>query len=141
MDRRVQTFEVSLKAFIRRGDRVLVVQEADTRYWELPGGRIDAGEEWQPHAAILARELAEELGAAFQVRIGTAAVSFMRQRPVDGVFQFVLARVCERVAGEPQLSAEHCVCRWVGRDEIAALEFPPQSDYPAALAALWALQV
>jgi len=139
MPRRVQTFEVSLKAFIRRGDRALLVQEADTGYWELPGGRIDAGEEWQDHAAILARELAEELGAGFRVEIGTRAVSLVRQRPADGVFQFIVVRVCTAPAGEPRLSAEHAAFRWVSRDEALGLALPPQSSFPAALTALWAL--
>ena len=58
--RAIQTFEVSLKAFIVRGDTALFVREADSGYWELPGGRIDAGEEWAEHAQVLARELREE---------------------------------------------------------------------------------
>ncbi|HRD78724.1 MAG TPA: NUDIX domain-containing protein, partial [Hyphomicrobiaceae bacterium] len=66
MPRAIQRFEVSLKAFIVGADRrALFVREADTGYWELPGGRIDVGEEWQLHEAVLAREITEELGAGF----------------------------------------------------------------------------
>ena len=70
----VQTFEVSLKAFIVRDGRALLVREADTGFWELPGGRIDIGEEQLAHEAILARELAEELGPEFQVTTTASAL-------------------------------------------------------------------
>ena len=72
--RAVQTFEVSLKAFIVRDGRALLVREADTGFWELPGGRIDIGEEQLAHEAILARELAEELGPGFQVTTTASAL-------------------------------------------------------------------
>ena len=64
--RTIQTFEVSLKAALFSDGRLLLLQEADTGYWELPGGRIDAGEERTPHDAILAREIAEEKEAVEQ---------------------------------------------------------------------------
>ena len=60
--RRIQRFEVSLKAFLRRGEKALFLRERDTGYWELPGGRIEVGEEALEHSAILLREIAEELG-------------------------------------------------------------------------------
>ena len=104
MARTIQRFEVSLKAFIVRDGRALLVREADTGYWELPGGRIDVGEEWERHDAVLAREIAEELGAAFRVDVGSETVTWTRRRPSDGVFQFVVGRVCRHVAGEPVLT-------------------------------------
>ncbi len=60
--RAIQTFEVSLKTAIVRDRQLLLLQEADTGYWELPGGRIDVGEERLDHDLILAREIREELG-------------------------------------------------------------------------------
>ena len=137
--RKVQTFEVSLKAFIVRDGRALLVQEADTGYWELPGGRIDVGEERIDHADILAREIAEELGPDLRVRVGLDAVTWVRQRPTDGVFQFLVARVCRIEGGQISLSHEHATLRWVTPDETAQLTVPPLSDYRLALARLWAL--
>lgn len=137
MPRTIQRFEVSLKAFIMRDTRVLLVREADTGYWELPGGRIDVGEEWEPHDAILAREIAEELGAAFQIDIGTKTVTWTRRRPSDGVFQFIVARACRHIAGEPLLSDEHNQLAWLAPNEWRNMELPPESGYAAALDQLW----
>ena len=137
--RAIQTFEVSLKAALFSDGRLLLLQEADTGYWELPGGRIDAGEERNPHDAILAREIAEELGP--QVRFDTThgAVSFVRQRPTDGVFQFLFVRVCHYRGGALRLSDEHAALAWHDGPSALALEFPPLSDYPAAIGRLFAL--
>lgn len=139
MARAIQRFEVSLKAFIVRNGHALLVREADTGYWELPGGRIDVGEEWEPHSATLAREIAEELGSDLRIRAGAEAVSWIRRRPTDGAFLFILARLAELEAGEPQLSDEHQEMAWVGPEDCQRLQFPPESGYPEALRALWRL--
>ena len=135
----IQTFEVSLKAFIVHDQRALLVQEADTGFWELPGGRIDVGEERLPHADILAREIAEELGPDLRVSVGTAAVTWVRQRPSDRVFTYLVARVCRIERGEMRLSDEHAALRWTTPADWPALTFPPLSDYRKALTQLWAL--
>lgn len=137
MPRTIQTFEVSLKAFIVREGRALLVREADSGFWELPGGRIDVGEEWDAHDRILAREIAEELGAQFRVETTDVAVTWTRRRPVDGVFQFIVGRICRHAGGEPVLSAEHDEMAWLGPSELIGLTFPAESGYAAALDVLW----
>lgn len=139
--RTIQRFEVSLKAFIVRDGRALFVREADSGYWELPGGRIDVGEEWVPHTAILGREIREELGSGVKVGFGVEAVSWTRQRPTDGAFLFLLARVGRIEAGEPVLSDEHTEMAWLTREDAALLAFPPASGYRDAIAALWRLAI
>jgi 8-oxo-dGTP diphosphatase len=137
LHRAVQSFEVSLKAAIFRDGALLLVQEADTGYWELPGGRIDVGEEWTDHSIVLARELTEELGPALQIVSGAHVVTWVRQRPTDGVFQFIVARVCTYERGTPILSSEHAAMMWAGLSTASQLEFPPQSGYAEALPKLW----
>ncbi|MEZ5816120.1 MAG: NUDIX domain-containing protein [Hyphomicrobiaceae bacterium] len=139
--RAIQTFEVSLKAFIVRGEQALFVREADSGYWELPGGRIDVGEEWEPHAAILGREMREELGAGFSVRFGPEVVTWTRQRPTDGAFIFLLARLGRVLSGEPVLSHEHTELAWLDQGGASRLTFPPASGYSDAIKALWRLVV
>jgi 8-oxo-dGTP pyrophosphatase MutT (NUDIX family) len=137
--RAIQVFEVSLKAFIVRDGLALFVREADSGYWELPGGRIDVGEEWEPHSAILAREMREELGGEFSVRFEDAVVTWTRQRPTDGAFLFLLARLGHAIAGKPVLSDEHTELAWLDRETAAGLAFPPASGYRDAIRALWRL--
>ena len=56
-------FPVSVKGVLLEGDRVvLLLNERDE--WELPGGRLERGED---PAACLDREFAEELGAEIVV--------------------------------------------------------------------------
>ena len=85
-------------------------------YWEFPGGKCDPGEGL---AACLARELREELDAA--ARIGDEVFTTTHAYPDRRVELHFLR--CE-LAGDvqPQLGQE---MRWVRREELAALEFPP----------------
>lgn len=137
--RAIQKFEVSLKAFIVRDDKALFVRESDSGYWELPGGRIDVGEEWLPHAAILAREMREELGDTIALEFGAETVTWTRQRPSDGVFLFLLARLGRIISGEPHLSGEHSELAWLDREAAERLTYPPSSGYRDAVPALWRL--
>lgn len=139
MARAIQTFEVSLKAFIVREGLALFVREADSGYWELPGGRIDVGEEWQAQEEVLEREIAEELGAGFHATFGPEAVTWVRQRPSDGAFLFLVARLGQAGPSEPQLSDEHSEMRWAGPEASAQLSFPEASGYPEAIHRLWQL--
>ena len=137
MPRAIQTFEVSLKAAVFREGRLLLVREADTGFWELPGGRIDVGEEWAAHNGVLAREIAEELGPAFRIELYAAAVTWVRQRPIDQVFQFIVARSARHLGGEPSLSDEHAELMWATPEIWCGLTFPPLSGYVEALRTIW----
>jgi aminoglycoside 6'-N-acetyltransferase len=108
--RRLQSFQVSLKAWILDQDRVLFVRERATGYWEIPGGRIDVGEEHTPQPDVLARELREELGSENCITIGAPIVTWVRQRPED--FVFVVGYLCRYGGGQLQLADEHDTLAW-----------------------------
>lgn len=120
--------QVVVAAVIERGGRILVSQRGpgagQPGRWEFPGGKREQGEDDQ---TALARELREELGVELEVgplvwtaRAGPLALRFfscawlpgLRPRPLGSV-QF----------------------RWVRREDLPALPFPPaDADLVSALA-------
>ncbi len=115
------------------------MKEADTGYWELPGGRIDVGEERMAQADVLLRELREELGEGFRVVPQAGVVTWVRYQPEDDVYQMLVVRHCLWVAGEIAISDEHAEHRWTTPDDWPALIFPPLSDYRDGLQRVWGL--
>ena len=84
--------------------------------WEFPGGKCDAGETL---VACLARELREELDVA--ARVGREVYSVTHTYPERSVELHFFE--CQLVGDpRPQIGQE---MRWVRREDLAALEFPP----------------
>ena len=84
--------------------------------WEFPGGKCEEGE---PHAACLQREIVEELDAPVRVGRELFTISHSYADRVVELHFFA----CD-LLGEvrPVLGQE---MRWVRREDLAALEFPP----------------
>jgi 8-oxo-dGTP diphosphatase len=84
--------------------------------WEFPGGKCERDE---PLKDGLARELLEELDVA--ARIGAELLATTHAYPERSVELHFFR--CELLGEpQPQLGQE---MRWVTRDELATLEFPP----------------
>jgi 8-oxo-dGTP pyrophosphatase MutT (NUDIX family) len=123
-------FEVSVKAFIINRRRLLLLEESDTNQWELPGGRVDVGEEHLAPVAILERELKEELGSGLRVTIGAPLLTWVRlQRRTEYIF--VVGFLCSCRGRTPLLSREHSNYKWVDAMGWRALDMAP--GYNAAL--------
>jgi len=131
-----QRFEVAVKAFVLRGRELLLVREADSGEWELPGGRIEVGEERLPHREVLARELREELGEGAEVEIGGPVVTWVRKKPNGGGFAFLVGLLCTFRGGEIRLSPEHAALDWVSEDAWRRRTLA--DGYDSALASFWA---
>jgi 8-oxo-dGTP diphosphatase len=87
--------------------------------WEFPGGKCEDGE---PHAACLQREIVEELDAP--VRVGREVFTISHSYPDRVVELHFFA--CELLGeARPVLGQE---MRWVRREELASLEFPPADE-------------
>jgi 8-oxo-dGTP pyrophosphatase MutT (NUDIX family) len=136
--RAIQTFQVGVKAFLWHEQRLLLLQERDQHAcWELPGGRIDAGEEDLPIADVLRRELREELGAQFSCDIGAPCCCWVRRAdPLRPLPVFLVGLRCTAPRGELVLSDEHQALRWVARDGWQHLDLA--SGYREALASFFA---
>lgn len=129
----IQQFHVGIKAFLMQESRLLLLREAATGLWEIPGGRIDVGEELIPQREVLARELGEELGPGVQVEVGPIALTWVRPR-LPG-FTFLVGLLCRLAGGEIVLSAEHDRLAWV--DAESWRDFELAHGYDSALAEFW----
>jgi 8-oxo-dGTP diphosphatase len=94
--------------------------------WELPGGKVEAGESDQE---ALARELQEEL--SIEVEVG-AFVAESTHAYAHGTVTLVGYR-CSLVAGEPVLR-DHDASHWLSARSIHEVEWAP-ADLP--LLAAW----
>jgi mutator protein MutT len=107
-------------AIIERDGRFLVTRRQPGVHlagvWEFPGGKCDAGESL---ASCMARELREEL--AIETIVGAEIFATAHEYPDRRVELHFFE--CES-ADEPSAVLGQEV-RWVGRDELALLEFPP----------------
>jgi 8-oxo-dGTP diphosphatase len=80
--------------------------------WELPGGKVEDGED---ERAALVRECREELGVEIAVgcRVGP-------DLPTEGTAGVLRAYACTVVSGEP-VAHEHRSVRWLAADELGAV--------------------
>ena len=109
-------------AWVREG-RVLAARrgpgKARAGRWELPGGKVEAGE--SDHVA-LERELHEELGAT--VRAVGSPLGQVHHDYGDIYIQLVLYRVEDVAAEEPE-AREHDQLRWLGAGELSDVAWGP----------------
>ncbi|HET7699208.1 MAG TPA: (deoxy)nucleoside triphosphate pyrophosphohydrolase [Vicinamibacterales bacterium] len=115
-------------AVIRRGDRFLVTRRQQGVHleglWEFPGGKCDPGESL---AECLRRELREELGA--DGVIGGELLAVTHHYPERSVELHFLA--CELTQDPVPLLGQEM--RWVPREALRSLHFPPADDELIAL--------
>jgi 8-oxo-dGTP diphosphatase len=107
-------------AVIERDGAFLVTRRPDGVHlaglWEFPGGKCEPGES---HQSCLQREIHEELHTDIYVRDEIFAVTHAYP---DRVVELHFLR-CELI-GEPRAALGQEM-RWVAREDLSALEFPP----------------
>ena len=127
----------SVFVVVRRAHRVLLVRRCDSGMWELPGGRVDVGEN-ATDAAV--REVAEEAGVKVQVTglvgLFTDPGHVVRSRDGDVRQQFVLIFRARVVGGVPHPDlSETSEASWIAATDLAGfpMERPARLWISAAL--------
>jgi len=122
---------VSVKGVLLFGDKALLLRN-ERGEWELPGGRMDAGET-QPQALI--REFREELSIDIEP---VDLIDSYEFEVIPAVRVRIVSYGC-RLRGEfaPKLSAEHAAFGLHGPDELARLPLP--EGYRRSIES-WAMQ-
>lgn len=107
-------------AVIERDGKFLITRRPDgahlAGYWEFPGGKCDPGESL---VACLTREIREELDAMFEA--GGEIFSTSHTYP-GRVVELHFFRGTLTEEPRPTLGQE---MRWVRRDDLQSLDFPP----------------
>jgi 8-oxo-dGTP pyrophosphatase MutT (NUDIX family) len=112
-------FPVSVKGVLLEGDQVVLLLN-DRDEWELPGGRLERGED---PAACLEREFAEELGAAI---VADGILDCWLYEPLPGKEVLIVTYAVRRVdRREFEVSREH---REFGVFPIGELERLPMPE-------------
>lgn len=120
-------YQVALKLFVVDGESLLLLGDArHNGLLDLPGGRINIGEETLPLQQILEREVAEELGESFRFELlSQQPVALFRNFPTESktgrqLKIFLLGFAARQTGGEITLSDEHNSVCWKKISEINA---------------------
>ena len=110
-------YPVSIKAVLVIAGRIALLKNARDE-WELPGGRLEAGEQ-PPHALL--REIAEELAveAADPEIIDSWLYDIAGKGPV-----LIVTYGCRFVGGTARVSDEHSELGLFAPEQIAGLTMP-----------------
>jgi 8-oxo-dGTP diphosphatase len=112
-------------AIIEKGEKILVAKRPTTKSmggkWELPGGKIEPGED--PRAAIV-REIREELGCEVAVR----AQLTPHEHEYPSFAIRLIPLLCYVIDDEPR-PLEHDAIIWAEREELQRLDWA-EADIP-----------
>lgn len=124
----MKRFYIGVKALILNQNKLLLLFDASKNYWEVPGGRVDADEQF---LETLKRELKEEIG--FRSNIHSAElVSVSRLNKDIDEHGTTLALMFYRLNlpgfTEVKLSSEHSSFEWVDKETARQRVGPEFSD-------------
>lgn len=117
--------KVAQKAVIVRDGKVLVVRDprVDGIIWELPGGRLNEGED--PKEG-LAREIKEELGVDCVVGEIVYLKQFLQGNEGKNALMIAYQATIPETASFIVSAEEICDVRWITAEEVVQLTFYPE---------------
>ncbi len=117
-------FQITQKAFIRKGNLLLIMKDKKSGEGDLPGGRMNQKEFFEDWLESLNRELQEELGSNIQLNIKPEVILIHKHMVNLGKHPcIILGYDCEYVSGEVQISEEHDFFQWVDMNTFQPLDF------------------
>lgn len=124
-----QEFQVGLKAFIEKEGRILILRSNPkgiyrATTWGVPGGKINIHEVGADFSVTLQREINEELGNDFQVKIGDIFYMWKFLRPSKTPILLV-GFSCEYLGGTIHLSPEFDTYKWINFEDADQYTFLP----------------
>lgn len=125
----IDFYQVSLKLFIKNEKHEILGLKATqgeifSKFYDLPGGRIDVSELSTSFEKIIAREVAEEAGnIVFRFHDKPVAIGrhVIPAKDINATQELHLLYVffeAEYVSGEVCLSSEHCDYAWINLDKV-----------------------
>lgn len=110
-----QNYWVGQKAFIRKGEEVLVLSDP-LEGLDFPGGKVQEGE--QDLSEALKREVREEVG--LEIEVGEPFAVWQNAFPAHHKYAgrrvYLVAFRCAYVSGDVKLSEEHNNFKWINAD-------------------------
>ena len=114
------TPKVDVRAVVFRGDELLLVREARTGAWTLPGGWADIGD---TPGGVAERETREESGYAVEPRKLIAVFDKSRhEHPPSLFYTYKMLVLCDLVGGEARESHETDGVGFFRRDALPELD-------------------
>ncbi len=119
------TQQIGVKAIIEKNGKILVIRRSSkyehlTDAWDIPGGRLEFGEE--PEAG-LRRELQEETGLELDKIKQILDASTVFKNEEKQIVRITYLCTVKETNQSEKISDEHTSLEWVPRENLKALEF------------------
>lgn len=122
---------ILVNAAVFKDDKVLISQRSweeshEPGKWTIPGGKVERMEEetFSVLEKTVAREVKEETGVEVESQM-QLIVNNTFIRSSDNQHVVVLVFKCKYKAGEAKPLEDTIDCKWVTKEELDNLEFPP----------------
>ena len=113
--------KVAQKALLIKDGKILITRDSGDEEWELPGGRLDVGEE--PRTGML-REIREELGVEGKIEsIFSVKTMYHTRDKADMLVVYYLVSLVDESAQFTVDPEEVAEMAWVDRESYIAYSF------------------
>ena len=106
-------FWVSFKLLLKKEGQFLILTQTKANLIDLPGGRVENGEEKLPIKNVLDREIKEELGKNVKYEVLRPIFQYRRHDKTRGTHVLITVYEGDYLSGNIKLSSEHNKYEWI----------------------------